>query len=69
MHQASLAHDALREVNAAGAFLLADTKHLPDAVLLVDDVVTTGSTLREAARVLHEAGVTKIYGFAVAIGA
>ncbi len=31
-------------------------------VLLVDDVLTTGSTLSECARVLKEAGADKVYG-------
>ncbi len=36
--------------------------------ILVDDVVTTGSTLREAALALKEAGAGRIYGFALAHG-
>ncbi len=35
-------------------------------ILLVDDVVTTGSTLKEAARVLKKAGVKRVIGLTLA---
>ncbi len=37
-------------------------------VFLVDDVVTSGATLREAARVLKKAGVEKVWGITLAHG-
>jgi competence protein ComFC len=35
-------------------------------IILVDDVITTGATLREAAKVLKRAGVARVYGFTLA---
>ena len=37
-------------------------------IILIDDVITTGATLNEAARVLKEAGAKKIYGLVIAKG-
>lgn len=39
-----------------------------DSVLLIDDVVTTGSTLNECAKVLKCNGVKKVYGLCLAHG-
>ena len=36
------------------------------AVLLIDDVATTGSTLNECARALKKAGVKEVYGLVLA---
>ncbi len=41
-------------------------RRAPGAVLLVDDVVTTGATMRSAAAVLHEAGISAVVGSAAA---
>ena len=47
-----------RRKNVRGAFALATGYDLADArVLLVDDIMTTGATANEAARVLRSAGV------------
>lgn len=58
--------------NIAGAFVLksnlAEDLKNASVVFLVDDIVTTGSTFREAARVLKKAGIGKVYGLAFAHG-
>jgi len=42
---------------------------VPETVLLVDDIYTTGSTIEACARVLKRAGVKKIYFVTICIGA
>jgi ComF family protein len=37
------------------------------SLLLVDDVITTGSTINTAARCLREAGASHVYGLALAV--
>ena len=37
-------------------------------IILIDDLVTSGATLLEAAKVLKKAGVKKVYGIALAHG-
>jgi predicted amidophosphoribosyltransferase len=48
-----------RQINLSGSFdciTMAGSAHIP--VIIVDDVVTTGATLREAGRALHAGGFT-----------
>ena len=55
---------AARRRNVRGAF--AARSPLPPRVWVVDDVVTTGSTLAEAARELRRAGAREVVGVCVA---
>lgn len=41
---------------------------LPGAVVLIDDIYTTGSTLTACAEVLRENGIKSVYGLCVCIG-
>ena len=43
-----------------------NSKVMPKSVLLVDDILTTGTTLRSAGKLLKEAGVEHLYGVVVA---
>lgn len=57
-----------RRANILGAFELAAEPCLfkEKSVLLVDDIITTGASLSECARVLKSAGAKHVYGAAVA---
>jgi len=63
--QTGLTRSARRR-NLRGAIRAASRRRLPERVWLVDDVVTTGSTLEEAARALHRAGVRSVTGVCAA---
>lgn len=59
-----------RFANIAGAFeVIRQTLNVSRVanVLLVDDLLTTGATLAEAARVLKKTGVKKVWGITLAI--
>lgn len=64
--QASIEEHALRSANVQGEFTATKTVH--GSVILVDDVVTTGSTAAEVARTLIRAGAGRIYLVSLAIG-
>lgn len=55
-----------RAANLNGAFAIKSGVTLPRHIAIVDDVITTGSTSNELARLLKEAGVAKVSVWAVA---
>jgi competence protein ComFC len=63
--QASLSVEK-RKQNLRGAFALNTKAKIPHSILLFDDVFTTGSTLKEAAKVLKRTGVQKVWGLTIA---
>lgn len=57
-----------RKENLKGAFSIVSNVPITQCpnVLLVDDILTTGSTLLEAARILKKNGAKKVYGLTLA---
>ena len=63
--QVSLATQEERARNAEGSFL-AVRESAGEAVLLIDDVVTTGSTMAACAKAAKEKGAASVWGLALA---
>ncbi len=54
-----------REKNVKGTFKLIE-KELPEKIIIIDDIYTTGATLTECAKVLKKAGVQNVTGITLA---
>lgn len=66
--QAKLGEEARKE-NIKQAFACLKSDEVKNKiVVLVDDVITTGSTLNECAKILKDAGARKVWGLALAKG-
>lgn len=66
-HQARIENKEKRLKNVEGAFTIRGAHKIKNRnIILLDDVITTGSTMREAQKVLIAAGVKKILVVAVA---
>jgi len=64
--QALLQHRVDREGNLQGAFAVNGPIPLDSQIVLVDDIVTTGSTLLTCAQTLRAAGATKVSALVLA---
>lgn len=65
--QMTIKNRALRLANVSGSFSVVNKNKLKDVyVIVIDDITTTGATLKEAIRVLRENGAKNVRGFAVA---
>ncbi|MCA9364909.1 MAG: ComF family protein [Candidatus Moranbacteria bacterium] len=65
--QMSLRNTHDRHSNVAGAFCVTDPALIRGKrIFLIDDIVTTGSTLLSCADVLKSAGAREVYGIAIA---
>lgn len=57
-----------RKNNLRGAFTLREGARIPEPVLIIDDIYTTGATVDEICRTLQTAGVSRIYFLALCTG-
>lgn len=65
--QMSIKDKAKRAQNIKGCFAVVDQSRAKGKnIILIDDITTTGATLREARRVLLEAGARRVVAFTVA---
>lgn len=65
----SLLDKQKRHENVKGAFIVAEPENIKGkSILLVDDIMTTGSTLEECGRMLKRAGAIKVIALVVATG-
>ncbi|MBI2356232.1 MAG: ComF family protein [Candidatus Doudnabacteria bacterium] len=57
-----------RRQNIQGAFSITNPSQISGRYLLVDDVVTTGSTLNEIAKLLKQSGASEVWAMTLAHG-
>lgn len=64
--------DRERQKNLQDAFHVnnfpEELNHIPECVIIIDDIYTTGGTLEACSKVIKEAGVQRIYFICVCIG-
>jgi competence protein ComFC len=66
--QAKVSHRSQRLKNLQNVFEVLPAEPVPARVLLIDDVVTTGSTLNECTKVLKEHGAKQVFALTVSHG-
>ena len=65
--QAQLSKGNKRYLNIKGAFAIKEEAKNKQ-IILIDDVITTGSTIKEATRVLKLYGAKKVFALTIAKG-
>jgi ComF family protein len=66
-HQARIEDRSKRLKNIVGSFAVKNGELIKNRnIILIDDVTTTGATLSEAKKTLHESGAKKIIAFTIA---
>lgn len=55
-----------RQQNLKDSFTVNQAEHIPEYILLIDDITTTGATFKETAKVLLRAGAKKVWCLALA---
>lgn len=66
--QTKMTSRTARARNVSGAFTLCTSTPLPEFVVVLDDVITSGATTKECAKLLKETGVPTVLRVAVAHG-
>ena len=66
--QVEVADKEERRNNIKNVFSVSKDAKVPENIILIDDVITTGATVLEATKVLKRAGAKKVVVFAVAMG-
>jgi competence protein ComFC len=65
-HQSKTKSRQDRLKNLSGCFSVDKDKIFGKNIILIDDVITTGSTMFEASKILNEAGAKKVIGYGIA---
>lgn len=61
-------NDVQRVGNLKGAFAVSKQYRAKSAVLIIDDIYTTGNTIQRVAKMLKTAGAEKVYFLTISIG-
>jgi len=65
-HQSETKNKSKRLKNLEGCFSADSEKVRGRCIILIDDVITTGATMKEVSKTLKSAGAKKVIGFAIA---
>jgi len=67
--QADMKNEEGRAANIAGVFSIKNRRAIErKVILLIDDVYTSGATMKECAKVLRQSGASEVWGITVARG-